>query len=107
MASFDVQVSAGLDVAAGRLSTASNCNAHAERFVRSIKEECLDRTVPLGEWHLRQLLREFVEQYHRERNHQGLGNELIDRQVVQRSTGPARRRERLGGSLSYYHRSAA
>jgi putative transposase len=50
---------------------APNCNAHAERFVRSIKEECLNRIVPLGEWHFRRTLKEFVAHYHRERNRQG------------------------------------
>jgi transposase InsO family protein len=42
-------------------ASAPNCNAHAERFIRSIKTECLDRVVPLGEWHLRHLLREFID----------------------------------------------
>ena len=53
---------------------APNANAYAERFVRSIKEECLDRVIPFGERHLRRTIAEFVEHYHRERNHQGLGN---------------------------------
>lgn len=48
-----------------------NCNAHAERFMRSIKEECLDRIVPLGELHLRRLVREYITHYQTERNHQG------------------------------------
>ena len=52
-----------------------NLNAYAERFVRSIKDECLRRVVPLGEGHLRLLVREYVEHYHRERNHQGLDNQ--------------------------------
>ena len=51
---------------------APNANAHAERFVRSIKHECLDRLVPLGERHLRRALKAFVDHYHRERNHQHL-----------------------------------
>lgn len=88
-------------------AAAPNCNAHAERFVRSIKTECLDRVVPVGEWHLRRLVREFVDHYHGERNHQGIGNELIERPPLQRTTGPVRRRQRLGGVLSYYYRSAA
>jgi hypothetical protein len=46
--------------------------------VRSIKEECLDRLILLGERHLRCALAEFVAHYHAERNHQGLGNELIE-----------------------------
>jgi len=51
---------------------APNVNAHAERFVRSIKEECLDRLIPLGARHFRHAVAEFVEHYHRERNHQGV-----------------------------------
>jgi transposase InsO family protein len=51
---------------------ASNANAYAERFVRSIKEECLDRLIPPGEQHLRRAVVEYVAHYHRERNHQGL-----------------------------------
>ena len=47
-----------------------NLNAYAERFVRSIKEECLTRVVPLGEGPLRRLVYEYIEHYHRERNHQ-------------------------------------
>jgi hypothetical protein len=83
-----------------------NCNAHAERFVRSIKEECLDRIVPLGEWHFRRTLKEFIAHYHRERNHQGLRNQLIDGDVRPHHCGPVRRRERVGGILSYYYRAA-
>ena len=86
---------------------APNCNAHAERFVRSIREECLNRVIPLGERHLRRTLTDFVAHYHGERNHQGLGNELIDRPPRQRASGPVRRRERVGGLLSYYYRAAA
>ena len=56
-----------------------NLNAYAERFVRSIKDECLTRVVPLGEGHLRRLVYEYIEHYHRERNHQGLDNQLLQR----------------------------
>src|SRR5262249_51807692 len=56
---------------------APNANAHAERFVRSIKEECLDRLIPLGQRHFRRAVTEFVAHYHDERNHQGLRNELM------------------------------
>ena len=55
-----------------------NLNVYAERFVLSIKSECLERMVPLGEGHLRQAISEYMAHYHRERNHQGLGNALID-----------------------------
>jgi putative transposase len=47
---------------------APNANAYAERFVRSIKEECLDRLIPIGEAHFRRAVEEFVAHYHRERN---------------------------------------
>ena len=86
---------------------APNCNAYAERFVRSIKDECLNRIVPLGEPHLLRALAEYVAHYHGERNHQGLGNELIDRSPSQQTRGPVRRRQRMGGILSHYYRSAA
>src|SRR5215471_8925540 len=54
-----------------------NLNAFAERFVRSMKESCLDRLILVGEASLRRAVREFVAHYHEERNHQGLGNVLI------------------------------
>jgi putative transposase len=85
---------------------APNCNAHAERFVRSVKEECLNRVIPLGERHLRKAMHEFVEHYHHERNHQGLDNELIDGHSFRVSAGRIRRRQRPGGLLNYYHRAA-
>jgi putative transposase len=74
--------------------------------VRSIKEECLDRVIPFGERHLRKTIAEYVEHYHRERNHQGLDNALID-DGSHRPTGKRiRRRPRLGGLLNYYERAA-
>jgi putative transposase len=85
---------------------APNANAYAERFVRSIKDECLGRVIPFGERHLRQMLAQFTEHYQHERNHQGLGNELIDPVCRRRDTGGIRRRERLGGLLNYYYRAA-
>ena len=88
-------------------ASAPNCNAYAERFIRSIKTECLDRVVPLGERHLRHLVREYVDHYRMERNHQGIGNELIERPPARRTGGPVRRRQRVGSILNYYYRSAA
>jgi putative transposase len=85
---------------------APNANAHAERFVRSIKHECLDRIVPLGERHFRRALKEFVDHYHRERNHQGLENRLIEGFAHCRRAGRIHRRPRLGGVLNYYERAA-
>jgi putative transposase len=85
---------------------APNANAYAERFVRSIQEECLDRLIPIGECHFRRAVAEFVAHYHRERNHQGLGNELIDGIPAAASLGRVRRQSRLGGLLNYYARAA-
>ena len=85
-----------------------NLNAYAERFVRSIKEECLDRMILVGQGALRRAVAEFIAHYHRERNHQGLGNRLI--QPEQRSMGTGAsvcRRERLGGMLSFYYPATA
>ncbi len=84
-----------------------NLNSFAERFVLSIKSECLDRMVPLGEGHLRRAISEYVEHYHRERNHQGLDNSLIVANDAVNSTGKVFRRDRLGGLLGFYHREAA
>jgi transposase InsO family protein len=84
---------------------APNANAFAERFVRSIKEECLDRMIPLGERHFRRAVAEFVAHYHRERNHQGLDNTLIEGAPTSR-TGNVQRQSRLGGLLNFYKRAA-
>jgi putative transposase len=82
--------------------------AHAERFVRSIKEECLNQIIVLGEGHLRRTLTAFLAHYHRERNHQGLDDRLIapDPLAPPGATGLIRCRVRLGGLLRYYHRAA-
>jgi putative transposase len=85
---------------------APNANAYAERFVRSIKEECLDRLIPIGEWHVRRAITEYVAHYHHERNHQGIENELIAGAPATSTVGRIRRRPRLGGLLNYYERAA-
>jgi putative transposase len=77
-------------------------------FVRSIKEECLSRMILLGERHLRRAVTEYALHYHTERNHQGLGNELIIRSgTTEAGTGRVKCHERLGGLLRYYYREAA
>jgi transposase InsO family protein len=86
-----------------------NLNAYAERWVRSVKEECLSQLILFGEASLRHALTQYVEHFHHERNHQGKGHVLLFPAV---SHGPAREdpiqcRERLGGLLKYYERKAA
>ena len=85
---------------------APNANAYAERFVRSIKEECLDRIIPIGERHFRRAVAEFVAHYHGERNHQGLDNRLIAGTPVIDIASRVRRHRRLGGLLNFYKRAA-
>jgi putative transposase len=85
-----------------------NLNAYAERWVRSIKEECLSKVILFGERSLRRALSEYVEHFHAERNHQGKGNVLLfPRDMNRRRQGRVRCRERLGGLLRYYHQEAA
>jgi putative transposase len=89
-------------------SRSPNLNAYAERFVRSVKEECLSKIIPIGTSMLRRTLREYVEHYHRERNHQGLGNRTINPLPNCRNTTQTiHRRVRLGGILSFYQHAAA
>ncbi len=85
---------------------APNMNAHAERFVRSIKSECLDQMIFLGRESLVRAIAEYAAHYHDERSHQGIGNVLISRTETQ-GEGVVETRARLGGLLKCYHRRAA
>ena len=85
-----------------------NLNAHIERFHLSTKSECLSRMIFFGENSLRNAVRQFVDHYHLERNHQSLGNRIIEPgEEVGRLAGLVQCHERLGGLLRYYHRDAA
>ena len=88
---------------------APNLNAYVERWVRSVKEECLARMILFGEASLRHARTQYVEHFHHERNHQGKGNVLLFPSVSQDTAraGPIWCRERLGGLLKYYERGAA
>jgi transposase InsO family protein len=88
-------------------SHSPNLNAFAERFVGSIRRECLDRVIPLGVRHLRHIVTEYARHYHFERPHQGLDNHLIEPRNAANGRGPIQCRERLGGILRFYHREAA
>jgi putative transposase len=85
-----------------------NLNAFAERFVLSIKSECLNKIIPLSESHLRAIVENYVTHYHCERNHQALGNEIIEKsEAIAVRKSVVKRRERLGGILNYYFLDAA
>ena len=84
---------------------APNANAYAERFVLSIKSECLRRMILFGEASLRHAISEYVEHYHTERAHQGIGNERIEQRDAV-GDGEVVYDERLGGLLKCYRRAA-
>jgi len=87
-----------------------NLNAHAERWVRSVKEECLSKLILFGERSLKRALHHYEIHYHQERNHQGKDNLLLFQSQMRRAKekrGKVRCRARLGGLLKYYEREAA
>jgi transposase InsO family protein len=87
-----------------------NLNAHAERWIKSVKEEALSKLTLFGEVSLRRALREYLTHFHHERNHQGKGNVLLfpsSQEPMSDQDQPVRCRERLGGLLKYYYRQAA
>ena len=87
-----------------------NLNAYAERWVRTIKEECLSKMIIIGEPMLRRVLNEYVEYYNHQRNHQGIGNviPLPDPRLARGSpNGAIAKSSRLGGMLNFYYRKAA
>jgi putative transposase len=87
-----------------------NLNAYAERWVRSVKEECLSKLILFGERSLRRALHHYELHYHQERNHQGNDNVLLFPSPTRRlreKQGKVHCRERLGGLLKYYEREAA
>jgi putative transposase len=86
---------------------APNAIAHAERFIRSIKDECLNQMIWFGDGPFRKAIFEYFEQYHSERNHQGIGNELIEELTVDLKDGRVISRDRMGGMLRYYEKVAA
>jgi putative transposase len=85
-----------------------NLNCYIERFMRSIKSESLERMIFFGEKSLRRAITSYLEHYHAERNHQGLGNQIIEpADELGSVAGQIECRERLGGMLRYYYREAA
>jgi putative transposase len=82
-----------------------NLNAYAERWVRSVKQECLSKLVLLGEGPLQRSLTEFTAHYHLERNHQGKGNKLLT-PLPEKKGQKIHCHQRLGGLLKFYARAA-
>jgi putative transposase len=90
-------------------SRSPDLNSYAERWILSLRSECLSRIIPLGESPLRRTIDSYLTHYHTERNHQGLANRLIEPSAANTNAGRGRilRRERLGGLLNFYYRAAA
>ena len=88
---------------------APKANAIAERFVRTVRAECLDWLLIFNRGHLERVLRVYVDHYNRERPHRAL--ELRAPESVERrekiAAGEIRRRDRLGGLIHEYYRAAA
>ncbi len=84
-----------------------NMNAYMERFMRSLKHECLNRMIFFGENQLRKAVTQYLIHYHEERNHQGLKNRLIiPMEKPPDITKPIETTQRLGGLLKSYQRAA-
>ncbi len=85
-----------------------NLNAYMERFVKSIKCECTDRLVLIGERSLHRAVDQYLEFYNSERFHQGMSNRLLNGTMMSTdNSDPIECRQRLGGMLKYYSRRAA
>jgi transposase InsO family protein len=88
---------------------APQANAYAERFVRTVRAECLDWLLILGRRHLEQVLRIYTQHYNRERPHRGLALLAPEspKAAGQPTAGEIKRRDQLGGLIHEYHRAAA
>jgi len=90
-------------------ASSPNLNAFAERWVRSIKSECLSKLILFGEDSLRRAVTQFMEHYHLERPHQGKDNQLLFPSLVRspsQNFSCIQCHERLGGLLKFYQRAA-
>ena len=108
--SFRQEIEAGSVKTLALPPSSPNLNAYVERWVRSVKQECLSKLILFGERPLRRALQQYVAHYHEERNHQGKQNRLLfplPNRGVSRDNGIVHCKERLGGLLKYYEREAA
>lgn len=83
---------------------APNANAYAERWIRSVREECLDKLIVVNETHLKQVLDDYATYYNTARPHQGIGQKIPIARDVARESGPVRCRDVLGGIVHDYYR---
>jgi len=85
---------------------APNANAYVERWVRTVREECLDQILILNEPHLRRVLKTYDDYYNRQRPHQGIQQQSPIPRTPQNTSGKVRNRKVLGGIINDYYRSA-
>jgi putative transposase len=88
---------------------APQANAYAERFVRTVRAECLDWLLIIGRRRLETVLRIYTAHYNHERPHRGLALHPPEpaTAIQHQNTGKIERRDRLGGLIHEYHRAAA
>ena len=86
---------------------APNANANAERWVRSVRQECLDHLIIVNERHLNSVLWEYSRYYNRRRPHQGISQRCPEGLFESVHTGTTYRREVLGGLIHDYYRDVA
>jgi putative transposase len=86
---------------------APNANAYAERWIRSAREECLDKLLIINQAHLRRVMREYIAFFNTARPHQGLEQQIPVPKIAHETTGPVRSRAVLGGIIHDYYRDTA
>jgi transposase InsO family protein len=86
---------------------APNANAFAERWIRSVREECLDKVLIINQAHLRRVMREYIAFFNTARPHQGIDQQIPVSPTSRSVSGPVRCRQILGGILHDYYRGAA
>lgn len=86
---------------------APNANAYAERWIRSVREECLDKLLIINQAHLRRVMREYIAFFNTARPHQGLEQRIPVPKIPHETTGPVRCRTVLGGIIHDYYRDVA
>jgi len=84
-----------------------NLNAFAERWVKTVKTECLNHFILFGRRSLSHVLKQYLKHYHSERNHQGVNHKILFPDERLDNNGEVIKSSKLGGLLNFYHRDAA